>query len=264
MPYQVLKSEPDACARRTIRLLSATALTAALLTRMAGSTDASTITGPPISVNGSRVAIAALERNNSVFVPVRGVFEKLGATVTSRGPSFVATRGGKELARMTVGNRSATVNGASRALAVAPFLSDGTVMLPLRVISEAAGASVAYAAAPRGVSVTRSNRAGIAGTTAAGVAGVTVARAAGPAPGSPATGVASAAPVADSQTSESGIPWWLWALLALLVLGLIFWALTRRKSESIITTRSSARGSEPTISTTGTGRSSEPTINTRK
>ena len=263
MPYQVLKREPDACAFRPIRSLTTVAFSAALLVQMAQAGFATTLGAPPINVNGAHLAIAGLERNNSVFVPVRGFFEKLGAKVTNSGSSFVATRQGKELARMTVGSRNATVNGSLQTLPVAPFMSGGVAMLPLRVISEAAGASVSYVASPRAVDVTRSAGAGMAEAAAGGAAAATVAQAAAPAAAPAATDVASAAPIADTQRNESGIPWWLWALLALLILGLIVWALTRRKKEPIITTTSSVRGSEPTI-TTGKGRSSDPTINTRK
>ena len=264
MLFEVLKKEPDACSFRLKRCAAAATLTVALLAEVGSATFASTLGAPPINVNGSHVTTAGLERENTVFVPVRGFFEKLGAKVTDSGSSLVATRQSKELARMTVGSRSATVNGASQMLPVAPFMSGGVAMLPLRVISEAAGASVAYVASPRAVDVTRPSGGSMAGAAAAGAAAATVAQAAAPAAAPAATDVASAAPVADAQTSDSGIPWWVWLLLGLLVLGLIVWALTRRKKEPIITTTSTKRGTEPTISTTGKESGSDPTINTRK
>ncbi len=259
MPSQVLQKELNASAFGVRKLFSAAMLTFTLLAKPAAASSASSMTAPPISVNGSRVTVDGLERNNSVFVPVRGFFEKLGAKVTHTGSSFIATRQGKELARMTVGNRNATVNGPAQILPVAPFMAGGAVMLPLRVISQAAGASVAYAASPRSVNVTRA--AGATGAVAAGAAvagagAATVAQAAAP--------VASMAPVTDTQTNQSGIPWWVWALLALLVLALIFWAVTRRKKDPVIVTSSTVRANEPTIGTTGKGHSSEPTITARK
>ena len=276
MPYQVLKKEPDACAFRLRKFSIVATLSVALITEISGATFATTLAAPPINVNGSHVTIAGLERDNSVFVPVKGFFEKLGAKVTTSGSTLVAIREGKQLARMTIGSRSAEVNGATQMLPVAPFMSGGTAMLPLRSLSEAAGASVSYVAAPRAVNVTRSagvgmTGAGTAGAAAAGAAAATVAQAASPAAqdaapaaAPAATDVASAAPVADTQTNNSGIPWWVWALLALLILGLILWALTRRKKEPVITTTSRPRGNEPTITTTGKADGNEPTITTRK
>lgn len=283
MPYQVLKKEPDACAFRLGKIAAVTTLSISLLVEASGATLASTLAAPPINVNGSHVAIAGLERDNSVFVPVKGFFEKLGARVTMSGSTLTATREGKQLARMTVGSRSAIVNGATQMLPVAPFVAGGTVMLPLRSLSEAAGATVSYVPAPRAVNVTRSGEAGMAGSgtagattagaVAAGAAGAAAAGAAGTtattdaqaaAPVAAATDVATAAPVADTQTNDSGIPWWVWALLGLLVLGLIIWALTRRKREPVITTTSHPRGSEPTVTTTGKSNDNEPIIRTRK
>ena len=54
------------------------------------------------------------------------------------------------------------------------------------------------------------------------------------------------------------------ALLALLVLGLIIWAVTRRKKDPVITTTSRPRGSEPAVTTTGKSNNNEPIIKTRK
>ncbi len=182
---------------------------------------AKTLAAPPITVDGSTVGVAALERNNSVFVPVRGVFEKLGADVTYTAPAtIVARKDGQDLARMTVGSRAATVNGATRMLEVAPFAAQGHIMVPLRLVSEAAGATVAYTSNPSAILITH-----LAVVAAA-----------------PA--VAAAAPVAEQQ----GIPWWVWALLALIVIGLILFFARRRRKEPTIRTSSVVRA-DPKIET---------------
>ena len=94
------------------------------------------LAAPPIIVDGSHVTIAGLERDNRVFVPVEGFFEKLGAKVSASGSTLIATRHAKQLARMSIGTRSATVDGTAHLLPVAPFVSGGKVMLPLRSLSE--------------------------------------------------------------------------------------------------------------------------------
>ena len=117
---------------------------------------AQTTESPPISVNGTPSGVVALERDNRVFVPIRGVFEKLGASVNYTAPgSIVARKNGSDLATLTLGSRAATVNGLARTQAVAPFSFHGRVMVPLRLVSEAAGATVAYAPNPRSISVNR-------------------------------------------------------------------------------------------------------------
>jgi len=188
--------------------------------------QAATLPAPAIAVNGSAIGVSGLQRNNAVFVPVRGVFEKLGADVTYKAPgSIVARKDGRDLARMTVGSRAATVNGASQILSVAPFASQGRVMVPLRLVSEAAGATVAYVSSPRSVQITRK-------TAAAAVAPVT-------------EPVASTAPVPEER---HGLPWWLWPLLALALLALLL-MLMRRRKEPIIRTTSSVRTDDTKIRT---------------
>ncbi len=252
VPYQVRKKEPDACAFGLKRAVAAATLVLALITHVSSVTYASPTAASPISVNDSHSTIDGIERNYSVFVPVLGFFEKLGAKVSNTGSSFIATRHGTEPARMTLGSRRATVNWSEPMLPIAAFVSGGAAMLPLRVISEAAGASVAYAAPPRGLDVTRSAAGAGAVPSGGGVAAAapaTVAQAVAPAAGPAATDVASAAPVTGTQTNRRGVPWWLWALLALLVLALIFWAIARGKKDPIITTSGEVRGNDPTINT---------------
>ena len=196
---------------------------------MTASPHAATLQAPPITVDGSLVTVPAVERNKQVFVPVRGVFEKLGATVAYTEPaSIVASKNGKDLAHLTVGSRTAMVNGVSQQLAAAPFAAQGHVMVPLRLISEAAGANVAYVSSPRAVNITH-------GTVAAAAAPVVAA--------DPA---ASAAPVAEDE--HQGIPWWVWLLAALVLLGILL-ALMRRKKEPIIVTSSKGRSNDPDITT---------------
>lgn len=171
---------------------------------------------PTIYVNGAQTAVPAVERNKRVFVPMRGVFEKLGATVDYSPPGRVAAKkNGASLAQLTLGSRTALVQGSARQLEAPPFKSASRIFVPLRLISEAAGAKVAYIAAPRSVRIT-------GGT----------------------------APVAEAQsaTQRHGIPWWIWLLLALLLLFLLLRFLRRPAHDGVITTRSS---SDPTIGTSG-------------
>lgn len=99
-------------------------------------------------------------------------------------------KNGKYLAHLTVGSRSAMINGVLQHLTSAPFAAQGHVMVPLRLISEAAGATVACVSSPRSVNITHR-------TVAAAAAAPVVA----------ADPVASAAPVAEEE--HRGIPWWI-------------------------------------------------------
>lgn len=113
---------------------------------------------PPIFVNGDRADTAAIERAGHVFVPMRSVFGRLETSVSSSPPRTVTARKNNfEIVRLTIGSRSATINGSPRVLANAPFRYRAMTFVPLRLISESAGAVVAYTAAPRAIRISDSS-----------------------------------------------------------------------------------------------------------
>lgn len=88
--------------------------------------------------------------NGRVLVPLRGVFERLGATVDYDAPTqhIVALRGGQAV-ELTVGSRQARVNNVPTLLDVPAFTIAGRTMVPLRFVSEALGAGVQWVDANR-------------------------------------------------------------------------------------------------------------------
>lgn len=80
-----------------------------------------------------------------VLVPLRGIFERLGATVDydARSQHIVAVRGGQTV-ELTVGSRQARVNNSPSLLDVPAFTINGRTMVPLRFISESLGAGVQW------------------------------------------------------------------------------------------------------------------------
>src|SRR5262245_15193518 len=78
-----------------------------------------------------------------VLVPLRGVFEKLGATVDYDGRTqhIIAVRG-EQTVELTLGSRQARINGKPALLDVPAFTIGDRTMVPLRFISESLGASV--------------------------------------------------------------------------------------------------------------------------
>ena len=83
-----------------------------------------------------------------VLVPLRGIFERLGATVDydAQSQHIVAIRGAQTV-ELTVGSRQAHVNGVPKLLDVPAFTISGRTMVPLRFISESLGADVQWLAA---------------------------------------------------------------------------------------------------------------------
>ncbi|MHB2020449.1 MAG: copper amine oxidase N-terminal domain-containing protein [Candidatus Xenobia bacterium] len=80
-----------------------------------------------------------------VFVPLRGVFERLGATVVwdAVNHRVNATRG-QSVVSLTLGQRQALVNGQPRYMDSPPLEMGGRVLVPLRFVSEAMGAQVSW------------------------------------------------------------------------------------------------------------------------
>lgn len=89
--------------------------------------------------------LAALAKGGTIYVPLRSMFEQMGAAVSYDPSSKVATisKPGAEIV-VTVGKPEVIVNGEARPLDVPPMVYNGVVMVPIRVISEGMGAYVLW------------------------------------------------------------------------------------------------------------------------
>jgi hypothetical protein len=109
-----------------------------------------------ISVNGSPVTFdqPPIERAGRVYVPLRGVFEQLGASVVYANGQINATRGATTVA-LTIGSTTATVNGQSQQLDSPPFVVGARTLVPLRFVAQALGANVSYNSSNDSVAITQ-------------------------------------------------------------------------------------------------------------
>lgn len=89
--------------------------------------------------------LAALVRGGTILIPLRSMFEQMGATVSYDPGSKTATvtKPGAEV-KVTVGKPEVVINGESRPLDVPPEIYQGVVVVPVRVISEGMGAYVQW------------------------------------------------------------------------------------------------------------------------
>lgn len=111
--------------------------------------------GINVTVDGDVVAFAGqrpVERFGTILVPLRGVFEKLGATVAYDGGSktILAVKG-QTTVSLRLGDAAAQVNGETRRLLLPAQAVNGTTLVPLRFVSEALGAQVQWRGASRTV-----------------------------------------------------------------------------------------------------------------
>ncbi|MDQ6823204.1 MAG: stalk domain-containing protein, partial [Candidatus Eremiobacteraeota bacterium] len=107
-----------------------------------------------IQVNGQAVNFdqPPIERAGRVFVPLRGVFERLGASVVYANGEINA-QGNSRNVQLHIGSRQATVNGQQQYIDVAPFLVGARTLVPLRFVAQALGAVVNYNGSNRTVSI---------------------------------------------------------------------------------------------------------------
>ena len=103
-----------------------------------------TVYAKPDTLHKSRV-LAAFVKGGEVYVPLRSMFEQMGATVTASddGKTFTAQKPGVTVS-VRLGSSVVTINGEERPLDVPPMMYRGAVLVPVRVISEALGAYVLW------------------------------------------------------------------------------------------------------------------------
>jgi hypothetical protein len=89
--------------------------------------------------------LAALIKGNTILVPLRSMFEQMGATVSydPATKTVDVSKPGSDV-KVTVGKPEVIINGESRPLDVPPEIYKGSVVVPVRVISEGMGAYVQW------------------------------------------------------------------------------------------------------------------------
>ncbi len=125
----------------TVKRLAAWTLTAALI----GGFGLAPVQAQSVNVvvNGGTITFdqPPIERAGRVFVPLRGVFERLGATVVYANNDINAQGNGRSV-HLHIGSTAATVNGQTVYMDVAPFLVGARTLVPLRFVAQALGANV--------------------------------------------------------------------------------------------------------------------------
>jgi hypothetical protein len=98
-----------------------------------------------ITINGNAVNVQPepIVQAGRVFVPLRGVFEQLGASVVYSSGQINATGNGRNIS-LQIGSTQATVDGQPATIDVAPFIVGESTYVPLRFISESLGAGVSW------------------------------------------------------------------------------------------------------------------------
>jgi len=100
-----------------------------------------TVDGRPVRFTGQQPIMV----NNSVLVPLRGVFEDMGAQVlwNQERQQVTAIKDDKRI-RLNIGEHMADIDGRSVRMNTPPVVRNGSTLVPLRFLSEALGAQVRW------------------------------------------------------------------------------------------------------------------------
>jgi hypothetical protein len=103
------------------------------------------VPAPSVVIDGTPVVFdqPPVEEAGRIYVPLRGVFERLGASVVFANGRINATSGSHTIA-LHVGQPTATVDGTSVVLDSPPIVVGGRVLVPLRFVANALAASVKF------------------------------------------------------------------------------------------------------------------------
>ncbi|MCD8091229.1 MAG: copper amine oxidase N-terminal domain-containing protein [Clostridiales bacterium] len=110
-----------------------------------------------VTLDGSQVEFSAQEpviEEGRTLIPLRGVFEQLGYEIAWEGETKTATFTSETtVIAITAGSSVFTVNGSEYPLDVPASIINGSMMLPLRAVGEAAGLEVEWDSATKTVSL---------------------------------------------------------------------------------------------------------------
>lgn len=89
--------------------------------------------------------VPAFLKDGSTLVPLRTIFEALGATVSWDGVTGTVTaRKGSDLLVLRIGEKQLTLNGQTIEFSVPAQITDGSTFVPLRAVAEALNTAVFY------------------------------------------------------------------------------------------------------------------------
>ncbi|HHY75028.1 MAG TPA: DUF2927 domain-containing protein [Bacillus bacterium] len=130
---------------------------AILLSSTLGQSTANAASPIQVEVNGAKQSYSQppIKENNSVLVPLRGIFESLQAEVNwnAQNQQITIQKEDKTIS-LNIGSKTATVNNNTVSLTTPPKLKNGNTLVPLRFIGESLGAGVDWDEATQTVKIT--------------------------------------------------------------------------------------------------------------
>ena len=110
-----------------------------------------------VILNGRRLSFDVPPQiiNDRTLVPLRTIFEALGATVDwNEDTQTVTAKKDNTVVSLTIGNTSPTINGQVITIDQPGIIRNGRTLVPLRFVAESFGVTVDWDAAARTVNIT--------------------------------------------------------------------------------------------------------------
>ncbi|KGR76856.1 copper amine oxidase N-terminal domain-containing protein [Ureibacillus sinduriensis] len=111
-----------------------------------------------IDINGEKQSFSnkAIVENGNTLVPLRGIFEELGATVywNPETQTINAKKGNTDV-WLKIGSKQTKVNGVVNYISVPAKVKNGSTLVPLRFISESLGATVDWNQKAKSIKITQ-------------------------------------------------------------------------------------------------------------
>ncbi|MDF2439566.1 MAG: hypothetical protein JWN98_550 [Abditibacteriota bacterium] len=164
---QLLSQRVSAQHKGPHSLLKTTLLVSAGLAALPSASQAQT----RVQVNGNvlPLTVAPLQRSGRTLVPMRPIFQALGANVNwNQLTQEITAQHGASNVRLQIGRRDALVNNQRVILDQPPLLYRGATMVPLRFVAEGLGADVHWNNALQLVSISTQGTAGQPGQATGG------------------------------------------------------------------------------------------------
>jgi hypothetical protein len=114
-----------------------------------------------VELEGKKLALTEkpFKYNDRTFVPMRAIFEQMGATVEWDGETQTVTgTKGDVTVKLTIGSNTAYRNNAPIELDVAPMVQNGRTFVPVRFIAESFNNPVRWSESTQTVTILPSNR----------------------------------------------------------------------------------------------------------
>lgn len=145
--------------RKLCAILLCFTISLAILFSFTPNTYAADITtGVLLNINGQRITtdVAPIILSDRTFVPVRAIFEKLGAEVSwIAKENKVIIKYNDKTINLFINNTKATINGVSKVMEKPAFIKNGRTLVPVRFIAENLGMTVGWYSPTKLVTLTK-------------------------------------------------------------------------------------------------------------